>query len=123
MNPEVTAYIDSQPDELRQRFSELRAMIRAAYPNATEEMYAGNAATSFPVYMMGETWCAGFAMRTKGPMLYICDQEVVDNHRDELGNLADGKSCVLYKPSKTLNAENLRRVARACLKEAAAKRT
>lgn len=122
MNAEVRDYIDKQPEELRQLLQEMRAMIRAAYPQAEEGMYGSDTAAGYPVYSLNGEAAAGFAVRSKGPMLYIMDQEAVDAHRDELGKLADGKACVLYKPNKTIDAENLRRVVRACLKEAAAKR-
>ena len=121
-NPEVIAYIDSQPVETRQRLMELRAMIRAAYPASEETMYGPKPESQFPIYKLGETWVSGFAARSKGPMLYVCDQDVVDKYRDKLGALADGKACVAYKITRTLDKESLRAIFKAMLLEAAAKK-
>jgi uncharacterized protein YdhG (YjbR/CyaY superfamily) len=126
LNPEVTAYIADQPAEKQAALNELRAIIRAAYPKASEEMYevgpTARMATGFPVYKSGEEWLGGFANRRKGPMAYLTDQAVVDKYRDQLGTLAQGKGCVLYKPTRTLDAAALKQLFQQMYGEAAARR-
>ena len=125
LNPEVTEYIEQQPAALQPALRELRALIRSAFPKASEEMYApGKAAkmaTDFPMYKQGDEIVASFAARSVGPRLYI-DADVVERYSEQLGSLVQGKVCVLYKPNKLLDAEALRRLTVQMLAEAAAKK-
>jgi hypothetical protein len=75
---------------------------------------------TFPVYKDGEDWLGGFANRAVGPRLYI-DQGVVDKYRAQLGGLVQGKGCLLYKPTRTLDRPALKQLFQTMLKEAAAK--
>jgi uncharacterized protein YdhG (YjbR/CyaY superfamily) len=121
LNPEVTAYIASQPEAAQPALNDLRRMIRAAYPRASEEMYLVAASgQTFPIYKDGEVWLGGFANRAVGPRLYI-DQTVVEKYREQLGRLVQGKGCLLYKPTKTLDQTALKKLFETMLKEAAAK--
>jgi hypothetical protein len=118
MNPVVTEYIEGQPEAVRPLLRDLREMIVAAYPQAEEGMYNGQ----FPVYLIDGDWAAAFASRSKGPMLYVMDQGVVEIYRERLGKLVDGKACVLYKPGKAIPAAQLKQLASEMLLEAAARR-
>jgi hypothetical protein len=118
MHPDVTAYIQSAPQDLRPALLELREMIITAYPQSKEQVYNGQ----FPIYTSGDEWLAGFAWRSRGPMLYIMDQELVAEHAATLGKLASGKACLLYKPTKSLDGTALRSLYTSLLRQAAARR-
>jgi uncharacterized protein YdhG (YjbR/CyaY superfamily) len=123
-NADVTAYIEQQPDQLQPALRELRGMIRAAFPNASEEMYApgpsAKMATDFPMYKLGDEIVASFAGRSVGARLYL-DADVVARYAGELGSLMQGKVCVLYKPTRSLDAVALRSLFERMLSDAAAK--
>jgi uncharacterized protein YdhG (YjbR/CyaY superfamily) len=125
-NPEVDEYIAQQPEQVQPALRELRAMIRAAFPNASEAMYlssvkSSQAKTDFPVYKIGEEMVISFAGRSVGARLYI-DADIVEKYSDQLGALRQRNVCVLYKPNKSLDADTLRELFRTMINEAAAKR-
>jgi hypothetical protein len=117
MHPDVAAYIDSAPVVLQPALRDLRSAIVSAFPDAEETMYGGK----FPVYNIAGVMAAGFAVRSKGIMLYVCDQDVVAKYKPQLGKLVDGKACVLYKETPALGAKELRHTVREMLREAAGK--
>ncbi len=117
----VAAYIAAQPETIQPTLHEIHAIISKAYPKAKVEMY-GTAKGALPVYKDGEAWLGGFSVRAKGPMVYMIDSELVAKYKPQLGTLADGKACVLYKPTKTLDADALRALFTRMFAEAAAKR-
>lgn len=120
--PEIIAtYIAAQPEAVRPALQEIHAMLATAYPRARVELYA-TAKGAVPIYKDGETWLGGFSVRSKGPMVYVMDAEIVARYRPQLGTLADGKACVTYKPTKTLDAAALKALFAQMLTEAAAKR-
>lgn len=118
----VAAYIASQPEAHRPALYEIHRLLAAAYPHAEVSLFA-TAKGELPVYKDGETWLGGFSVRSKGPMVYLTDAEVVAKYKPQLGGLADAKAaCVLYKPTRALDAAALRAVFEAMLSEVAAKR-
>jgi uncharacterized protein YdhG (YjbR/CyaY superfamily) len=121
-NPEVETYIAAHPEPLQTSLRQLRAMIRNAFPTATEAMYdsAGTPQT-FPVYLLGDETVISFAGRSVGARLYI-DEDIVAKYSDQLGSLVQGKVCVLYKPNKKVDAAQLRQLFLKMISEAAAKR-
>jgi uncharacterized protein YdhG (YjbR/CyaY superfamily) len=118
MHPDILAYIEAAPPALQPALRDLRGMIVYAYPDAEETLYGGK----FPVYNQGGAMVAGFAVRAKGIMLYVCNQAVVARYAAKLGKLVDGKACVLYKETPALGAAELRHTVRELLREAAAAR-
>jgi uncharacterized protein YdhG (YjbR/CyaY superfamily) len=121
--PEIVAtYIAAQPEAIQPALHEIHAMLAKAYPKARVEMY-GTAKGALPVYKDGETWLGGFSVRAKGPMVYLTDPEVVAKYKAQLGTLAAGNAaCVLYKPTKTLDAKALKQLFETMIKEVAAKK-
>ena len=120
--PEIVAtYIASQPESLQPALHEIHAMLAKAYPQAKVELYR-TAKGKLPIYKDGETWLGGFSVRSKGPMVYVMDAEVVAKYKPRLGTLADGKACVLYKPTRALDAAALQALFTQMIAEAAAKR-
>lgn len=119
--PQVVAdYIAEQPEAVQPALHELHAMIAATFPEAKAEMY-GTAKGALPVYKIGETWVGGFSVRAKGPMVYVIDQEIVAKYKPQLGTLADGKACVSYRTTKTLDAAALKALFTQMFRDAAAK--
>lgn len=120
--PEIVAtYIAAQPESIQPALHEIHAMLAQAYPRATVERFA-TAKGEVPIYKDGEMWVGGFSVRSKGPMVYAMDPEIVAKYKPQLGSLADGKACVVYKTTKTLDAAALKSLFETMLKEAAAKR-
>ena len=120
--PEIVAnYIASQPESLQPALYQIHEMLAKANPQAQVELYR-TAKGEVPIYKDGATWLGGFAVRARGPMVYVMDQEIVAKYKPQLGSLADGKACVLYKPTKTLDAAALQALFTQMLSEAAARR-
>ncbi|NDJ85363.1 MAG: DUF1801 domain-containing protein [Chloroflexi bacterium] len=74
-------------DDLQQ----LRAFLREQLPEATEDMTYG-----MPTYSQNNHVVASIASQKNYISLYM-DMELVEQHRDELGNLNCGKSCIRFK--------------------------
>ncbi len=110
---DVERYIESAPAAQRPHLRELYEMIMDVMPDAPIVMPNG-----FPVWLINDTWTAGFATRKKGPMLYVMAQGVLDRHESTLGRLRSGRSCVEYKGSKTLAFDDLRALAPTLYREA-----
>jgi uncharacterized protein YdhG (YjbR/CyaY superfamily) len=118
MDSEVQAYIESAPKVLQPALRDLRSAIVSAFSDADETMYGGK----FPVYNVDGVMVAGFAVRSKGIMLYLGDQAIVEKYKPKLGKLADGKACVLYKETPEMGAAELRHTIREMLRDAAGRR-
>lgn len=107
----VAAYIQAAPEAQRPALRELRQMIRAAHPDALEQM----GPNGFAVYTRDGQWIAGFATRRKCPMLYVMAPRVLDAFAEALGKLRTGKSCVEYREGREMSMDRLRELARQML--------
>lgn len=106
-NPEVTAYLTYvAPPTQRAILRRMRAAIRKALPQA-EECFE----SKMPVYKVNGQWAAGFAARSKCPMLYVMDSELLDQHAERLGRLRSGKSCLDLRETKALPLAELEKLA------------
>ncbi len=112
---DVDRYVSEAPDAIRPEVERIRALIRAEAPDLVEQM----GPNGFCIYTRDDEWRCGFAHRTKGPMLYVMAQGVLDKHDDTLGRLRSGKSCVEWRASKTLTLDELHDLARIMIREAA----
>lgn len=110
---DVLRYIASAPTAQQPHLRELHGHLMEIMPDAPIVMPNG-----FPVWLINDTWTAGFATRAKGPMLYVMAQDVLDRHEPTLGRLRSGRSCVEYKGSKTLAFDDLRALAPTLYREA-----
>jgi hypothetical protein len=119
----VADYIAAQPEAEQPALHEIHALFAKAYPHAKTELY-GTAKGALPIYKQGEAMVGGFSVRSKGAMVYLTDAEVVAKYKPQLGSLAapGNAACVLYKPTKTLDAGALQQVFAAMIEEIAAKR-
>lgn len=113
MTPELTEYIESAPEEQREALRRLSVKIERELPGVDPILPNG-----FPVWTVGDQWCCGFATRKKGPMLYVMAPGVLDRHAEKLGKLRSGRSCVEFKPSRTLSIEDLDALADVLYREA-----
>jgi hypothetical protein len=122
--PEIVAsYIAAQPESVQPALLEIHAMLARAYPQAKVELYP-TAIGEVPIYKDGETWLGGFSVRSKGPMVYMIDAEVVAKYKPQLGSLAAVNSaCVTYRPTRALDAEALKALFTQMFAEAAARRS
>ncbi len=111
---DVDAYIKKAPKEQQERLWELRRMIEFTVPDAAETM-----GDHFPVYTIRDEWLCGFACRAKGVMFYLMNSEIIDEHKDELGSLVDGESCLKYKATKDRSLDELRDLYSTMLRDAA----
>jgi hypothetical protein len=119
----IAEYIAAQPEALQPELSEIHRMFAKAYPQAKAELY-GTAKGALPIYKAGDTMLGGFSVRSKGAMVYLTDPEVVAKYKPQLGSLAapGNAACVLYKPTKTLDAAALKQLFETMIEEVAAKR-
>src|SRR5689334_16715269 len=106
MHPDVLAYITSAPENMQPALRDLRSLIVNAYIDAEEGMYDGK----FPQYTQRDKIVCSFALRAKGIMLYLCDDETVAKYEPQLGKLVSGKACVLYKETRAMKATQLRHI-------------
>ncbi len=112
---DVEQYINSAPQSLQDTLHDLRRLIRESLPAHAQEQIGSS---GFPVYTINGEWRAGFAYRSKGPMLYIMKSGVLDRHEKVLGRLRSGRSCVEWKETPALPLAALRDLARTMLTEA-----
>ncbi|MFW5692267.1 MAG: iron chaperone [Chloroflexota bacterium] len=74
-------------DDLRQ----LQAFLRQQLPEATEDLTYG-----MPTYSQNDQVIVSMASQRNYMSLYM-DMELVEQHRDQLGDLNCGKSCIRFK--------------------------
>lgn len=117
-NPEINAYLKHiVPPEQQPILRRMRAAIRKALPQA-EECFE----SKMPIYKINGQWAAAFAARSKCPMLYLMDSELLDQHAARLGRVRSGKSCIDLRSTKTLPLSELENFAVELLTELARRR-
>ena len=108
----VPEYLDELPADRRAALKKVRSVIKKAMPRATESMQHGMAA-----YELNGLLC-GLASQKNYMALYVCEPEIVDDHREALGKLNCGKGCIRFRTAEELPLDALSKI----LKEAQAKR-
>lgn len=104
MSTTLSAYISSAPTAERATLKGIRSRIKEHLPDAKERI----GSNGFPVYADGEERAiAGFAHRRRGAMLYIMDADVVDAFATELGCARTGRSCILWRATRSLDESTL----------------
>jgi len=108
LSKDVGSYLEKLPADRRAALETLRAMILQAAPEAQESMQYGMPTFTYPG--------GGFALAAQKHYLSLyMDQDVVENHRAELGGLSIGKSCIRFKRLEQLPLDTIQ----AMLEEAA----
>jgi len=93
----VVEYLEEQTPELKPTLKKLRALIRKSVPKAKESMQFG-----MPTYAVEGTPLCSFAMQKGYLAFYMCDTELVEQFRAELGTKDCGKSCIRYRKLETI---------------------
>ena len=109
----VADYLAELPAERKTALTKLRAVIRKAAPDAVDAMRYGMPGLELD----GEGLC-GFASQKNYMAFYFAATEIVEAHRDELGKLSCGKSCIRFRKLEELPLETIS----AMVKKLAAKR-
>lgn len=100
----VSDYIAELPEDRRKALTTLRSLIRKTAPLAEESIRYGMAS-----YTTG-TMEIGLASQKNHMAVYVCDPEVVDAHREELGKLNCGKGCIRFKSLDELPLDVVRAI-------------
>jgi hypothetical protein len=89
-----TSYLDTVAAKDRALAERLCRMLEKVFPGKSAiSLYGG-----FPVAMRDGEWLAGFAMRAKAPMIYLCAPAVQDRMGAELKPFMRGRSCLELRP-------------------------
>ncbi len=75
-------------------------LLEAYFETHDITIYSG-----FPIVIRDGEWTAGFAIRTKGPMVYCCSPKTLAVMGKELAPLMSGKSCIHLRPVQGLDLE------------------
>lgn len=110
----VDDYLAELPADRRDALQRLREMIRAAAPAAAEHMAHGMAS-----YTLGGSILFALAAQKNYLALYVVETDVVAAHKEALGKLDCGKSCIRFRKLDQLPTD----VVAAILRDATAKRT
>jgi uncharacterized protein YdhG (YjbR/CyaY superfamily) len=105
----VDAYLADVDEARRPSLSALRAIIRAAVPQATESIRY-----NMPAYEYEGMLCA-FAAQKHYLSFYLLNGEVVDQHRELLQGLSVGKGCIRFKNISNLAETTIRTLLRAAV--------
>jgi uncharacterized protein YdhG (YjbR/CyaY superfamily) len=86
----VDAYLNGLEPGRRKALTSLRGLIFESLPDAEEQLRNG-----MPFYA-GDGGICAFASRKRYMSLYLMDTEVLDKHRERLGDLNCGKGCIRF---------------------------
>ena len=103
----VSEYLKELPADRKAALGKLRALINRIAPKATEGMKYG-----LPSF--GDL-CA-FASQKNYMALYVCEGDIVDAYRAELGKLSCGKGCIRFKRVEDLPLATIESILKDILK-------
>jgi len=102
----IDHYLDMAPLDQRTELIEIRRLIEKNLDKAKGSI--GSA--GFPIYTIGKQWKAGFAYRPQGPMVYIIDTDLLNQHEDKFRLIRAGKTSLRYSGSRNLSMGALRQL-------------
>lgn len=108
----IEDYINHAPLDQRPDLMEIRRLIEKNLTKARGSI----GASGFPIYTIGKQWKAGFAYRGQGPLLYIIEPELLNQHASKLKPIRSGKSCLHYCSAGGLSMGELRQLVAEMLK-------
>ena len=97
------AYLATVPPQDRALAERLCRLLERTFPGKSAiSLYGG-----FPVAMRDGEWLAGFAMRSRAPVVYLCAPAVHVELGAELKPFMSGKSCLELRPRGEVDLEAL----------------
>lgn len=112
----VEAYLAALPDEQRTVLEHLRATIRAAAPEATEQIAYG-----MPAFRANGRFLVSYAAYKRHFSLFPASQAVLDALGDEIGPFHTGKGTIRFTADRPLTADLVTRLVRVRLAESASR--
>ena len=102
-NREVDAYLSGLRTDRRAALEQLRALAFETVPDVVETMKY-----RMPTYELDDVLCS-FASQKHYMSLYM-DVDLVAKHKEALGHLDVGKSCIRFKRIEDLPLETVRQI-------------
>ena len=103
----VEEYLDAQPESVRAKLEELRSVIRAAAPGATEGISYG-----VPAFKLG-TPLVGYGAAKDHIGLYVMDPAVIVAHSAELADYKTSKGSISLPMNEPIPVDLVRTIVRA----------
>ena len=113
----VEAYFAGLTGEARAALQELRETIATAMPEAEEGI-----AWSMPAFKLNGHGVVCYAAFKDHYSFFPMSSEVIDAHRDELGDLVTGKGTISFVYGRPLPGRLVKKIVKARVAEVAAKR-
>jgi uncharacterized protein YdhG (YjbR/CyaY superfamily) len=110
--PDVAEFLATVPEPARQALIDLREMIRAAAPDATEKIGYGVPA----LYHHGRP-LVSYGARPNHCAFYVQSPPVMESFRDDLSGYDTSKGTIRFQPSGPLPADLVTRLVRARIAE------
>ncbi len=107
----VDAYIAGKPAELTATLEQLRAIIRAAVPNAEEVI-----SYMIPCYKL-QGMLVGFGVHKKGCSFYTMNPKILSRYAEELKGFEYTGSTLHLDPKKKVPVALLKKIIKARIKE------
>lgn len=101
---DLDTYLATIPDERIKRFNELRALIKALYPQARETMRY-----KMPTYEYQNAWLA-LANQKHYISLYTCNAEHLVAFKQTHPRIKTGKGCINFRDQDEIPVESLSQV-------------
>jgi uncharacterized protein YdhG (YjbR/CyaY superfamily) len=111
----VDAYLAALPDDQRSVLEELRATIRAAAPDATEQI-----AYDMPAFKTNGRFLVSYGAYKRHFSLFPASGAVLDALGDEIAPYHTGKGTIQFTAERPLSADVVTRLVRVRLEENAA---
>jgi uncharacterized protein YdhG (YjbR/CyaY superfamily) len=93
------------PDDRRSALTRLRKLCKTTLVGSKEAMQFG-----MPCYQRNGQTLVAFASQKQHISLYICQPEVVDAYRAELGKLSAGKGCIRFVRTEQMDFDLLGKI-------------
>ena len=103
----VDAYLKKVEPKRRADLAKLREIVKKAIPAAVE-----TTRHNMPSYELGDEAVVSCASQKNYMALYVCETDILDQHRDALSHLDVGKSCIRFKSLDDLPLKTVRAILR-----------